>query len=98
MEQKSFEQSNKNRIKFFFGLENLNFTSTHKQPPRSKATKEVEKMTKFKDCAIRAQTCIIVDMTSLKKNVHLEFFFTMVLSTILNEHFILKGACVYFNL
>ncbi len=33
-----------------------------------------------------------------EKNVHLEVFVTMVLSTILNEHFILKGACEYFNL
>jgi len=33
-----------------------------------------------------------------EKNVHLELFLTMVLSTILNEHFILKGACEYFNL
>ncbi len=74
MEQKSFEQSNINKIKFFFGLENLNFTSTHKQPPRSKATKEVKKMTKFKDCAIRVQTCIIVDMTSLKKMCILNCF------------------------
>jgi len=54
MEQKSFEQSNISKINFFFGFENLNFTNTHKQPPRSKATKEVEKMTKFKDCGIRA--------------------------------------------
>lgn len=30
--------------------------------------------------------------------MHLELFLTMVLSTILNEHFILKGACEYFNL
>jgi hypothetical protein len=33
-----------------------------------------------------------------EKNVHIELFLTKVLSTILNEHFILKGACEYFNL
>jgi UDP-galactopyranose mutase len=74
MEQKSFEQSNISKIKKKIGLENLNFTNTHKQSPRSKATKEVKKMTKFKDCAIRIQTCIIVDMTSLKKICILNFF------------------------
>jgi hypothetical protein len=67
-------RSNISKINLFLGFENLNFTSTHKQPPRWKATKEVEKMTKFKDCAIRAQTCIIVNMTSLKKMCILNFF------------------------